>query len=141
MSPEVRNRGISGPKNGHPPNIFEKKCTVEIQCIGNIIKLDFFCERSLMFRPAGSYSTNTSTWTADTQILSAKQSKNVNFTELLNYNHGDKDDKDDDDSPLWMVLMDQSQLIMTIVGLAANMATTSVLIKNGQVVILENKHR
>ena len=94
-----------------------------------------------MFRPAGSYSTNTSTWTADTQILSAKQSKNVNFTELLNYNHGDKDDKDDDDSPLWMVLMDQSQLIMTIVGLAANMATTSVLIKNGQVVILENKHR
>ena len=37
--------------------------------------------------------------------------------------------------------MDQSQLIMTIVGLVANMATTLVLIKNGQVVILENKHR
>ena len=87
--------------------------------------------QSLMFRPAGLYSTDTSPWTPDAQILSAKQSKNINFTELLDYNdeYGDKDD----DSPLWMVLMDQSQLIMTIVGLVANMATTLVLIKNGQV--------
>ena len=88
-----------------------------------------------MFRPTGSYSTDTSTWTPDAQIFSAKQSKNVNFTELLDYDnkYGDEDNKDDEDSPLWMVLMDQSQLFMTIVGFLANMATTITLIKNGQV--------
>ena len=40
---------------------------------------------------------------------------------------------DDADSPLWMILMDQSQLFMTIIGLIANMATSLTLIKNGQV--------
>ena len=38
-----------------------------------------------------------------------------------------------DDSPLWMTLMDQSQLVMTIVGFVANMATSITLLKNGQV--------
>ena len=38
-----------------------------------------------------------------------------------------------DGSPLWMILMDQSQLVMTIVGFIANMATSITLIKNGQV--------
>ena len=91
--------------------------------------------RSLMFRPTGSYTTDTSTWTPDAQFFSAKQSKNVNFTELLDHDnkYGDEDNKDDEDSPLWMVLMDQSQLFMTIVGFLANMATTITLIKNGQV--------
>ena len=46
--------------------------------------------------------------------------------------HANKDNNNDKD-PLWMTLMDQSQLVMTIVGLIANMATTLVLIKNGQV--------
>ena len=35
--------------------------------------------------------------------------------------------------PLWIVFMDQSQLIMTIIGLVANIATSVTLIKNGQV--------
>ena len=37
------------------------------------------------------------------------------------------------DSPLWIVLMDRSQLIMTIIGLIANIASSLTLIKNGQV--------
>ena len=37
------------------------------------------------------------------------------------------------DSPLWIVLMDRSQLVMTIIGLIANIATSLTLIKNGQV--------
>ena len=144
-------RSVTGvsvvPKMDIHQTFLKKKCTVEIQCIGNITKLDFFCVQSLMFRPAGLYSTDTSTWTPDAQILSAKQSKNVNFTELLDYN--DEYGDNDEDSPLWMVLMDQSQLVMTIVGFIANMATSITLIKNGQVcgpyflvaLCLEGKHR
>ena len=127
MSPEVS----VVPKMDIHQTFLKKKCTVEIQCIGNITKLDYFCVQSLMFRPAGLYSTDTSTWTPDAQILSAKQSKNVNFTELVDYN--DEYGDNDEDSPLWMVLMDQSQLVMTIVGFIANMATSITLIKNGQV--------
>ena len=37
------------------------------------------------------------------------------------------------DSPLWIVLMDRSQLVMTTIGLIANIATSLTLIKNGQV--------
>ena len=37
------------------------------------------------------------------------------------------------DSPLWIILMDRSQLVMTIIGLIANIATSLTLIKNGQV--------
>ena len=36
-------------------------------------------------------------------------------------------------NPLWMDLMDQSQLVMTAVGLIGNIATSITLIKNGQV--------
>ena len=35
--------------------------------------------------------------------------------------------------PLWMTLMDRSQLAMTIIGFLANIATSITLIKNGQV--------
>ena len=38
-----------------------------------------------------------------------------------------------DNSPLWIVLMDQSQLVMTIFGLIASIATSLTLIKNIQV--------
>ena len=38
--------------------------------------------------------------------------------------------------PLWIVFMDQSQLIMTIIGLVANIATSVTLIKNGQVRVM-----
>ena len=41
--------------------------------------------------------------------------------------------KNNKDSPLWMILMDQSQLVMTVVGLIGNIATSITLIKNGQV--------
>ena len=37
------------------------------------------------------------------------------------------------DSPLWIILMDRSQLVMTTIGLIANIATSLTLIKNGQV--------
>ena len=33
--------------------------------------------------------------------------------------------------PSWIVFMDQSQLIMTIIGLVANIATSVTLITNG----------
>ena len=40
-------------------------------------------------------------------------------------------------NPFWMILMDRSQLVMTIVGFLANIATSITLIKNGQVSELE----
>ena len=72
-------------------------------------------------------------------MLSVMQSKYFNSTVMFDNDNkyvkkANKDnDSDDGDSPLWMTLMDQSQLVMTIIGLIANMATTLVLIKNGQV--------
>ena len=63
----------------------------------------------------------------DTQLLINEESDGLNSTQMSINN------KDDDKDPLWMILMDQSQLVMTIVGLIANMATTLTLIKNGQV--------
>ena len=63
----------------------------------------------------------------DTQLLINEESNGSNPT-LMSINN-----KDDDKDPLWMILMDQSQLVMTIVGLVPNMATTLTLIKNGQV--------
>ena len=35
--------------------------------------------------------------------------------------------------PFWVIFMDRSQLVMTIVGFLANIATSITLIKNGQV--------
>ena len=63
----------------------------------------------------------------DAQISSTEKNHGFNSTQMSVHN------KDDDDSPLWIILMDQSQLVMTIIGLAANMATSLTLIKNGQV--------
>ena len=63
----------------------------------------------------------------DTQISTTEKNHGFNSTQMSLNN------KDDDYSPLWMTLMDQSQLVMTIIGLVANMATTLTLIKNGQV--------
>ena len=39
----------------------------------------------------------------------------------------------DDEDPIWLIILDRSQLIMTIVGLIANVGTSTTLIKNGQV--------
>ena len=52
--------------------------------------------------------------------------------------YNNDNNKDDNTSPLWLILMDQSQLVMTIVGLIANMATSLTLIKNGQVSVILN---
>ena len=55
----------------------------------------------------------------------------VNATEMFDNNRSkiNKNSKD----PLWMILMDQSQLVMTVIGLIGNIATSITLIKNGQV--------
>ena len=39
----------------------------------------------------------------------------------------------DDGDPIWLIILDRSQLIMTIFGLIANVGTSTTLIKNGQV--------
>ena len=38
-----------------------------------------------------------------------------------------------ENEPFWRLLMDRSQLVMTVVGLIANLGTSITLIKNGQV--------
>ena len=83
--------------------------------------------KCLCFKSSGSFSKGVSTWTPDTQLLINEESNGSNSTQMsINNKSNDKD-------PLWMILMDQSQLVMTIVGLVANVATTLTLIKNGQV--------
>ena len=64
-------------------------------------------------------------------MLRVMQSKYFNSTVM--FDNDNKYVNKDNNDPLWMTLMDQSQLVMTIIGLIANMATTLVLIKNGQV--------
>ena len=54
-----------------------------------------------------------------------------NFTSLTHMNENNSVVTEND--PLWIVFMDQSQLVMTIIGLVANIATSVTLIKNGQV--------
>ena len=54
-----------------------------------------------------------------------------NFTSLNYINENNSVVTEND--PLWIVFMDQSQLIMTIIGLVANIATSVTLIKKGQV--------
>ena len=57
-----------------------------------------------------------------------------NFTSLTHMNENNSVVTEND--PLWIVFMDQSQLIMTIIGLVANIATSVTLIKNGQVRVM-----
>ena len=70
----------------------------------------------------------------NTETLSVEENYEVNYTELYN---NDKDDNDhirvDSSLDILLLLMDRSQLVMTIFGLIANMATALTLIKNGQV--------
>ena len=70
-----------------------------------------------------SVSYGSSNWEMETQTSI------VNSTTMLYNNNTDGDGDNADDSPLWMVLMDQSQLVMTIVGFIANMATSITLLK------------
>ena len=39
----------------------------------------------------------------------------------------------DNKDPVWLIILQKSQLIMTIVGVIANLGTSITLIKNGQV--------
>lgn len=55
------------------------------------------------------------------------------FTMNINDTFVAKNDDIKEDDPLWMVLMDRSQLIMTVLGLIANIVTCITLIKNKQV--------
>ena len=70
----------------------------------------------------------------NTETLSVEYSNGVNYIEPYN---NDKDDNDhihvDSSLDILLLLMDRSQLVMTIFGLIANMATALTLIKNGQV--------
>ena len=85
----------------------------DIQYYNSDVKVDF-CS-------AGSVSNGDSTWMSDL----------VNATEMFD-NSESKTNKNSKD-PLWMILMDQSQLVMTVIGLIGNIATSITLIKNGQV--------
>ena len=89
--------------------------------------------RPFHFPLEGLYSVayGGSSWNLDTETL------HISSTDILYNNHTDADVNDDNnDSPLWMILMDRSQLVMTIVGFVANMATSITLVKNGQVQFL-----
>ena len=39
----------------------------------------------------------------------------------------------DNENSIWLIFLDRSQLVMTIVGLVANVGTSVTLIKNGEV--------
>ena len=77
---------------------------------------------NIYFCLAGSISSGNFNWTVN----------NVNSTEMFNISKSGIN-KNNKDSPLWMILMDQSQLVMTVIGLIGNIATSITLIKNGQV--------
>ena len=57
----------------------------------------------------------------------------VNSTETFNNNNNDDHMNVDSSLDILLLLMDRSQLVMTIFELIANMATALTLIKNGQV--------
>ena len=56
-------------------------------------------------------------------------SSKIDINETLPINATSK--KDDD--PFWLIFMDRSQLVMTLIGVIANTATFITLIKNKQV--------
>ena len=57
---------------------------------------------------------------------------NIDLSSALKMNDTSDDTLKQGD-PLWMILMDRSQLIMTIIGLIANVGTSITLMKNKQV--------
>ena len=42
----------------------------------------------------------------------------------------------DNENSIWIIVLQKNQLVMTIVGLIANVGTSTTLIKNGQVGII-----
>ena len=61
---------------------------------------------------------------------------NINLSSALKINDT-SDDTSTQGDPLWMILMDRSQLIMTIIGLIANVGTSVTLMKNRQVIVVK----
>ena len=76
----------------------------------------------------GSYSVSD----GSNKLTPGTKTLSVNSTSM-DYNYKTDAIDADKNSQLWMDLMDQSQLVMTIVGFMANTATSITLIKNGQV--------
>ena len=60
---------------------------------------------------------------------------NIDLSSALKMNDTSNDSSKQGD-PLWMILMDRSQLIMTIIGLVANVGTSITLMKNRQVRVI-----
>ena len=68
--------------------------------------------------------------------MDATTAINFVYNDLYNHNlneNGNERDVQKENDPFWMVLMDRSQLVMTTIGLLANIATSITLIKNAQV--------
>ena len=62
----------------------------------------------------------------------------LNMTSFENVTYYDNMTSTTNDTSLLIILLDRSQLIMTIVGVIANIGTSITLIKNGQVSTLCN---
>ena len=63
------------------------------------------------------------------------EDSSISFYKPMNLNKTLSNEKD----PLLMILIDRSQLVMTIIGFLANIATSITLIENGQVSFTVNK--
>ena len=50
-----------------------------------------------------------------------------------NYSGGDKIIIDEGEDPAWVLHMDRTKMVMTVIGLIANIGTTITLMVNGQV--------
>ena len=50
-----------------------------------------------------------------------------------NYSGGDEVIIDEDEDPAWVMHMDRTKMVMTVIGLIANIGTTITLMVNGQV--------
>ena len=56
----------------------------------------------------------------------------ININDTFTINSTSANSTDDGD-PFWIILMDRSQLVMTLIGVIANIGTSITLIKNKQV--------
>ena len=69
---------------------------------------------------------------ADTTIIDNDSIKDMFIVNINDTNTTSINNTDDGD-PFWMILMDRSQLVMTLIGVIANIGTFVTLIKNKQV--------
>ena len=69
---------------------------------------------------------------ADTTIIDNDSIKGM-FIVNINDTNATSINSTADGDPFWMILMDRSQLVMTLIGVIANIGTFVTLIKNKQV--------